>query len=131
MGGVPLHHVPNQAFGDGVTPPFSGSADAPEYFACVEFGGTNPCVYGRFDPVRHRHGPNVPALAHQIDNRPVLLSLLHMREVQISQFPSSQAAAEQYRENRAVPLAVESIGIRCLPKQAGPSRAKSRLRVQG
>src|SRR5215472_10382204 len=84
LGGVPLYYVPNQAFGDAGTPIFSSSADAPEYFARVEFRRTNPFVYGRFDPVRQRHGPNVPALAHQIDNRPVFLSLLYMREVQIS-----------------------------------------------
>ena len=75
-GGVSLHHVPNPAFADAVTPTFFGSADTPEEFARVEFGGTNPCVYGRFDPVRQRHGPDVPAFAHQIDNRPLLLSLL-------------------------------------------------------
>jgi hypothetical protein len=33
----------------------------------------------------------MPAFAHQIDNGPVFLSLLQIREVQISQFPSSQA----------------------------------------
>jgi hypothetical protein len=39
-----------------------------------------------------------------------------MREVQISQFPSSQAAGKQDRENRAVPFAFECVGIRSLPK---------------
>jgi len=34
----------------------------------------------------------MPAFAHQIDNRPVFLPLLQMREVQISQFASSQPA---------------------------------------
>jgi hypothetical protein len=36
----------------------------------------------------------MPAFAHQVDNCPVFLSLLEVREVQISQFPSWQAAAK-------------------------------------
>jgi hypothetical protein len=60
----------------------------------------------------------MPPFAHQVNNRPVFLSLLKMHEVQISQFPSSQAAAKQDGENRAIPLAFECIGIRRLPKPA-------------
>jgi hypothetical protein len=48
----------------------------------------------------------------------VLLSLLQMREVQISQFPPSQAAAKQNREYRAVPSAFEGVRIGSLPKPA-------------
>jgi hypothetical protein len=60
----------------------------------------------------------VPAFTDQINNRPMLLSLLQMREVQISQFASSQPAAKQHCENRAVPFAFEHVGIRSLPKPA-------------
>jgi hypothetical protein len=119
FGGVLLHDVPNQALGYAVTPALSGSADAAEQSSRFEFGGPDPCVYSRLNPARHRHGPDVPAFAHEIDNRPVFLSLLQMREVQISQFPPSQTAAKQDRENRAVPFAFEGVGIRSLPKPAG------------
>jgi hypothetical protein len=46
----------------------------------------------------------------------VFLSLLQMREVQISQLPPSQAAAKQHCENRAVSFAFEGVGIRRLPE---------------
>ena len=48
----------------------------------------------------------MPAFTHQIDYRPVFLSLLQMREVQIGQFQSAQAAAKQHGENRAIPFAL-------------------------
>jgi hypothetical protein len=60
----------------------------------------------------------VPAFADQIDYGPVFLPLLKMCEVQISQFPSSQAATKQHCENRAVPFSLEGVGSRCLPKPA-------------
>jgi len=44
-----------------------------------------PIIDRRFDPAWHRYGPDVPAFTDQINNRPMLLSLLQMREVQISQ----------------------------------------------
>jgi len=92
LGSVLLHHAPNQSLGYAVAKRLSGSAHTSEYFPRIEFGGISPYVHGRLDPNRHRHGPNMSAFAHQIDNRPVYLSLLQMREVQISQFVSSQPA---------------------------------------
>jgi hypothetical protein len=52
---------------------------------------------------------------------PALLAirrLLQMLEVQISQFPPSQSAAKQDRENCAVPFAFEVVGVRSLRKPA-------------
>jgi hypothetical protein len=49
------------------------------------------------------------AFADEINDRPMLLPLLKMRELQISQFAAAQSATEQHGENRAVTLAFESV----------------------
>src|SRR3569833_2009305 len=92
---VLLYDVPNQAFGHTLAPAFASTADATESLARLEFCGRDPIVDSRFYPGWHRYGPDVPALTDQINNRPMLLSLLQMREVQIGQFASPQPAAKQ------------------------------------
>ena len=66
---------------------------------------TRSQLYDHLNPVRQEQS-GYARLPHKIDNRPVFLSLLKMREVQISQFPSAEAAAKQDPEVRAVPLAL-------------------------
>src|SRR2546425_5782497 len=103
FGSVLLHHVPDYPLRYAVTPALPGSADTPEHFSGREFGRTNPRIHDRFDPVRHRYGSNMAAFANQIDYGPMFLSLLQMRELQISQLTPSQPAAKQHREDCTVP----------------------------
>jgi hypothetical protein len=116
FGGILLYDVPNDR---SVTPSpqhFPARQTQRNSFPVSRSAASTPRVYGHLNPIRHRNRPDMPAFTHQIDNRPVFLSLLKMLKVQISQFPSAQAAAKQDRENGAVPLAFECVGIGRLPE---------------
>ena len=49
------------------------------------------------------------AFANEINDRPMLLALLQMRELQISQFAAPQSAPKQHGENGAIALPFESV----------------------
>jgi hypothetical protein len=61
----------------------------------------------------------VAPFADEINNSPMFFALLHMREVQISQFAASKSAAKQHCENRTVPLSFESVHGGGLPEAPG------------
>ena len=67
--GIVLNHVPNQAFGDTLTPMLPCATEATEDLASADVGGSGPVVDGRFDPVWDRHSPNVTALSDQISDK--------------------------------------------------------------
>ena len=81
FGGIQLDHVPDDALRDAIAPPFPGSANASKYLSGMEVSGMDPLIQCRFDPFRYRDRSNVPALANEIDNGPVLLSLLQTCEL--------------------------------------------------
>jgi hypothetical protein len=58
----------------------------------------------------------VTGLSHEIDNGPVLFSLLKVGEVQINGFVPPQAAGEQHRQEGSVTLALQSLSIGRLPE---------------
>jgi hypothetical protein len=59
----------------------------------------------------------VAGLSHQIDNGPVLFSLLQVREVQVHGFVPSQTAGKQYRQKGTVTFAPPALGIGRLPQR--------------
>ena len=113
-----FHHMPNYALGDAVTPALSSPTNATKYRATCYARSASPRIQGRFHPAWHRHGPDVPTLADQIDDGPVLLPLLYVGERQIRELAPAQSAAKQGRELRTVSFALERVDIRCLPKAA-------------
>ena len=56
------------------------------------------------------------ALSDEIDNGPVLFSLLQVGEVQLNGFMPPQAAGEQHSQKGAVPFALQSLRIGRLPE---------------
>ena len=92
-------------------------------------------MYGCLDPLRQRNRPNMAAFADEINNGPMLLALLQMRELQISKFAASQSATKQHGENGAIALPFErvSAGGDCKNRRASsavsqfPSRTPSFL----
>jgi hypothetical protein len=66
----------------------------------------------------------VAAFSYQIDHCPVFFATLQMRELQIGQFPPTQATAEQYSENRAVSFALHAVRFGGLPRKAGLIRCE-------
>ena len=114
-----FHHVPDYALRYAVTPMFACSADASKQPPGRNFGSGHPHVDGRFDPVGHRYGSNVSAFADEIDDGPMFLALLQMRELQIGQFAAPESAAKQDGENCPVPFTFERVRVRNLPESAG------------
>jgi hypothetical protein len=80
FGGIQLDHVPDDALGDAIAPPCAGSADASKYLSGMELSGLDPLIQGRLDPFGYGNRSNMPALAHEIDDGPMLFSLLQVRE---------------------------------------------------
>ena len=56
------------------------------------------------------------ALTHQIDNRPVVVAALESSNIKLSNFPPPKPAAQQDREQRSIPLALQCRGIGQLPQ---------------
>jgi hypothetical protein len=94
---VVFYYMPDYSFPHSLTPVFADSTDASKQSPRRDAGGGDPEVNGRFDPVRHRYGSNMPALADEIDDGPMFLALLEVREVQVGQFTAPESAAEQNR----------------------------------
>lgn len=78
--GIHLDHVPDDTLRHAIAPPCAGSANASKYFSGMDVSGLDPLIQDRLDPSGYGNRPNVPALANEIDDRPMLLSLLQMRE---------------------------------------------------
>jgi hypothetical protein len=69
----------------------------------------------------------VAAFPYKVDNGPVFLASLQMREFQISQFAPSQTTAEQNGQARPIPLAIESVVGGRLPKPPNLVRDKETI----
>jgi hypothetical protein len=108
--------VPDDLLGYALTPEPPGSIHATKQPAGGNSCVLQPNVKDRFDPVWHRYRPHVTCLPHEIDNGPVLFSLLHVREVQLHCFMPPQTAGEQYSQEGTVPFALQSLGIWTLPE---------------
>jgi len=114
--GVFADDVPNDLLGYALTPETPGSIHATKQPARGNSRVLQPYVKDRFDPVRHRHRPHVASLSHEIDNGPMLFSLLQVREVQLHGFMPPQTACEQHGQKGTIPFALESLGVGTLPK---------------
>ena len=70
-----------------------GLIDGPKYGTSSDTGGCQPVVHCRFDPGWDRYRPNVAALAYEIGDYPMLLSLLQTLDRQRRCLSSSKTTA--------------------------------------
>src|SRR5260370_24293652 len=70
---TPPNDVPNDVLRDPFTPWRTVTADGPENSACGDLSGGHPAVDCDRYPKRHRHSPNLPALAHAVHDQPMFL----------------------------------------------------------
>lgn len=70
VGRAPPNHVPDDVFGQSSAPRGSVTADCSEEPTRCDFGGRRPAIHSGFHPSRHRHSPDVAALADQIYDGP-------------------------------------------------------------
>lgn len=108
--------VSDDFLGYALTPKPPGSIHATKQPAGGNSRVLQPNVENRFDPVRHRHRPHVTCLSHEIDNGPMLFSLLQVGEIQLHSFMPPQTASEQHSQKGTVPFALQSLGIGTLPE---------------
>lgn len=90
--GAVLYSMPHRPFRYALSPGFACTANAPKHATFAHAAGHEPGVDGAFNPVRNGHRSNVPALADQIDDGPVILPPLEMIHVQFCRrFPAEPA----------------------------------------
>ena len=79
--GVLFHDVPDHSFRYAVTPVFACTTNASEQSSVRYSGRIHRDINRRFDPLGHGHSANVAAFAKEINDGPMFLALLQMREV--------------------------------------------------
>jgi hypothetical protein len=62
-------------------------------------------------------------LPFQVNDGPVVFSLLDVAEVQVNRFVSSKAAGEQDCQECAIPLSPQRVTVRCIPESLGLLRS--------
>src|SRR4051794_26742297 len=72
-------------------------------------------------PIRYGNGPNMAALANEIDESPVLLSLLQVGKRYVRQLATSEPATEQDSKNGAVAFAFNVSGSGLFQKRRASS----------
>ena len=83
---VSANDPPDYVLTDAITPNVAGLTDAAEDESRLDTSAGDPGVDGQFHPGGHGDSANVTALADQIDDCPVLVSLLKMGYAQPSEF---------------------------------------------
>ena len=98
---APLHHLPKSC----------PRANAPKHATFTQSCGCKPRVNGAFDPVRNGRRPNMPGLANQIDDRPVVIPALKMSNLQFCRLLPAQPATQKEPEQCSVPLAFQRVRV--------------------
>jgi len=70
----------------------------PEHLSGGQISSLNPLIEESFDPAWHRYCSGVTGFTLQIDDRPVLFSLLDVAEVQVNRCSPQRAANENVME---------------------------------
>jgi hypothetical protein len=99
-------YVPNDLLGYALTPEPPGSVHATKQPTGGNSRVLQPNVENCFDPVRHRYRPHVTCLSHEIDNGPMLFSLLQVGEIQLHDFMPPQTAGDQHSQKGTVSFAL-------------------------
>ena len=92
---VLFHQMLDHPLRYSITPMLACSTDASKQPSGRKGCGGDPRVNGRFDPVGDRHSTDMPALAHQIDQSPVVLPLLDVANLELGHLRPTEATAEQ------------------------------------
>jgi hypothetical protein len=107
---------PDNLLGHALTPDSPRSVHATKQSSGGQSCVLQPNVNDRFHPIRHRYRPRVTGLPHEIDNGPMLFSLLKVREVQLHSVMPPQTTGEQHSQKSPVTFALPSLGIGSSPK---------------
>ena len=125
LAGIPADYMPHCLLRQTVAPGFPVLVYPSKQLAGSQVGSLEPFVEHCLDPVRHRYGSGMPSFAFQVDDGPVVFSLLDVAEIQIHGLVPSKSAGEQHRQERAVPFALQRLRAWRVPVVAWPTRARS------
>ena len=92
--GAVFDDVPHDPLRYTCSPGLARPANTPEHAPLAYAGGLAPGVNGRLDPVGNRHRADVSAFADQVDDGPVILPALNMRELKLCNLSTAQPAAQ-------------------------------------
>lgn len=106
---APLYHVPDHVLGDRFAPNLSGPAHSPKNLSVPDPGSLRPLVERPLRPSRNRNRANVPTLADQIHDGPVLLPLLHIAHLQPDQLGSAESTTKKQREHGIVAFLTHAV----------------------
>jgi hypothetical protein len=109
--GAVLHDMPHNPLSHAVSPGLTCSANAPKDATFAHASGPKPRINRGLDPIRNRHCPDVAGLADHINDGPVVLPTLKMRNVQFCRFFPAQPASQEDPEQRPISLAFEGAGV--------------------
>src|SRR5215471_1875078 len=104
-----FYHIPDNVLRNSLAPNLPRPAHRTKYLPVRDAGGRRPLVECMLRPRRYWNGTNVPALADQVHNSPVLLPLLHVAHLQPDQLRSADPATEQQCEHGIVALFAKAI----------------------
>src|ERR1039458_8386855 len=96
---VLLHGMPDDLLSDTVTPNRTSPAHTPKQAPVHNHGSLCPDIQGRLHPIGNWDGSNVPALADQIDHRPVLFALLDVSNLEFGYFSPTKTATQKYGQH--------------------------------
>src|SRR5271167_5078471 len=103
---VLANHVPDCLLRQSVTPGLPILVNPSKQPAGAQVGGLKPFIEQCLYPARHRYCPGVASFALQVDDGPVVFTLVDVAEIQVHRLVSSKAAGEQDRQERSVPFAL-------------------------
>src|SRR5260370_14903129 len=109
---VPLEQLPDDLFAQADALGLAAAVHGSEYVTVSDPGGSRPRIGRHLHPGRQRDRPHTAMLANEVYDAPPPVSLLDVPHRRRRHFGPPQAAAQEHSEDRTVPHALRSCGIR-------------------
>src|ERR1700733_11483185 len=103
--GILADDPPHHLLADTRTPNGAAMGDTAEDQAVLDASYRQPFIHGSLYPAGNRHRAHMPSFTEQVNNGPVIVSLLKMGKLQADQLGTPQAAAQQDGQNGMISFA--------------------------
>ena len=109
---IPLEQLPDDLFAQAVALRLAGAVHGSEHVSVGDAGRGSPRIGRDLYPRRHRNRPHPAMLANEVHDAPSSVALLDVGDGERSHLGPPQAAAEEHRQDRAVPQPLDRRGVR-------------------
>ena len=116
--GAVLHDVLHDPLRHTIAPGLACPADAPENPAFAYASGRKPRVNRAFNPIWNGHCPNMAGLADHINDGPVVLPPLKVRDIQFRRFFPAQPASQEDSKQSSISFALERVRVGHMPERS-------------